>query len=194
SKRVFILFILFLFQSTEHSLVMNVFSPIQCFYDPVGSCAFFKESLHLIAGGPLLLLPIRGVHSVILFTQSPFSSADIFAAHLNFPISASVIQSFTFVSPRSHSFAVPCTSLIPAMTLSILLCATASSFRTFLVVTQISELYKIVGIAIFSKFPPETHRHFLFKVEVFILKKCFPSLFDPVSYICFRSFTHFLTL
>lgn len=57
---------------------------IQCFSDHIDFFlrSFFKESLYLIAGRSVILLPIHGVHSVILFIQS-FFILDIFAARLN---------------------------------------------------------------------------------------------------------------
>lgn len=51
---------------------------------------FLNESLHLMASRLLSPLSILGVHSVVLSYQTTFFGAGIFAAFLNFLISASV--------------------------------------------------------------------------------------------------------
>lgn len=116
-----VLFISYSFQRAEHSSGINISSyrphlswfnasPIQ-----LVSAVFFRESLHLIAGWSLFLLPILGVHSVILFTRSSFFIADIFPAHLNFLMPASATKSSTFAAPRYHSPAFLSSTLVPLL-------------------------------------------------------------------------------
>lgn len=97
---------------------------------------FLEGSIHRVANRLLLLLSIRDIRSLIRFQH--FSLQSLFVAPINSLIPASFTQSLASITLRSHSplflytNSSCCNSFDP-------LSAIAYCFRTFLVITHVSE-------------------------------------------------------